>query len=87
MIALSLNVALFSIPPRKPERSAVTASLDLTSLHALLERKSRWTVGLHLDNLFNGPEPISGQALDSNLVRTVTAAPPRTIRITLTTDF
>ena len=39
------------------------------------------------DNLFNGFEPISGQALDSNLVRTVTAAPPRTIRITLTTDF
>jgi outer membrane receptor protein involved in Fe transport len=65
----------------------VIGASHLTSLHALLERKSRWTVGLHVDNLFNGFEPISGQALDSNLIKTITAAPPRTIRITLTTYF
>jgi iron complex outermembrane receptor protein len=65
----------------------VIGASHLTSLHALLERESCWTVGLHVDNVFNGFEPISGQALDSNLIKTVTAAPPRTIRITLSTSF
>lgn len=51
----------------------VIGASHLTSLHAL--------------HLFNGFEPISGQALDSNLIKTVTAAPPRTIRMTLTNDF
>jgi outer membrane receptor protein involved in Fe transport len=60
---------------------------NLTSIHLVLQRQSSWSLGLHVDNLLNGFEPISGQALDSNLIKTVTAAPPRTIRLTLTTGF
>jgi outer membrane receptor protein involved in Fe transport len=60
---------------------------NLTSIHVLLQRQSSWTVGLHVENLFNGFEPLSGKALDANLVNTITAAPPRTIRLTLTTGF
>ena len=60
---------------------------NLTSIHFLLQRQTNWTVGLHVENLFNGFEPLSGKALDANLVKTITAAPPRTIRLTLTTGF
>jgi iron complex outermembrane receptor protein len=60
---------------------------NLTSLHFLLERHNAFTVGLHVENLFNGFEPLSGKALDSNLIHTITAAPPRTVRLTLSADF
>jgi iron complex outermembrane receptor protein len=60
---------------------------NLTSLHLLLERHHAFTVGLHVENLFNGFEPLSGKALDSNLIHTTTAAPPRTVRLTLSADF
>ena len=59
----------------------------LTNLHLLLERSSRWTVGLHITNLFNDFVPLSGKALDSNLVKTETAAPPRTFLVNVTTRF
>ena len=65
----------------------IIGASNLTSIHVLLQRQSSWTVGLHVENLFNGFEPISGKALDANLVNTITAAPPRTIRLTLTTGF
>ena len=53
---------------------------NLTNLHLELARNA-WNVSLHVDNLFNAFAPLSAKALDSNLIRTVTAAPPRTIGI------
>jgi outer membrane receptor protein involved in Fe transport len=60
---------------------------NLTSLHLLLEQHERWTVGLHVTNLFNVFAPESAKTLDSNLIRTITAAPPRTSMLTLTRQF
>jgi iron complex outermembrane recepter protein len=60
---------------------------NLTSLHFLLKRHNAFTVGLHVENLFNGFEPLSGKALDSNLIDAITAAPPRTVRLTLSADL
>jgi len=37
--------------------------------------------------VLNGFEPLSGKALDSNLIHTITAAPSRTVRLTLSADF
>ena len=71
---------------RSPAYFMVGAS-DLTSLHLLLEQRDHWTVGLHINNLFNTFAPVSGKALDSNLIQTVTAAAPRTALLTLTTRF
>jgi iron complex outermembrane receptor protein len=78
-------------------RSSVTTTLspayftvgasNLTSLHLLLEQHERWTLGLHITNLFNDFEPLSAKALDSNLVHTVTAAAPRTSMLTATWQF
>jgi iron complex outermembrane receptor protein len=59
----------------------------LTEFHLLLESSGTWTIGLHVTNLFNEFVPLSGTALDSNLVRTVTAAPPRTFLLKLTERF
>ena len=59
----------------------------LTSVHLLLENSERWTFGLHVTNLFNNFVPLSGTALDSNLIKTVTAAPPRTFLLKLTGRF
>ena len=73
-------------PTQSPAYFVVGAS-NLTSLHLLLEQREQWTLGLHIENLFNAFAPLSGQALDSNLIRTVTAAPPRTATLTLTTHF
>jgi outer membrane receptor protein involved in Fe transport len=53
---------------------------NLTNLHLELARDA-WSVSLHVDNLFNAFAPLSAKALDSNLIKTVTAAPPRTIGI------
>jgi outer membrane receptor protein involved in Fe transport len=60
---------------------------SLTSLHLLLEQHDRWTMGLHITNLFDDFAPESGKALDSNLIHTVTAAQPRTSMLTLTWYF
>lgn len=64
----------------------VVGASNLTSIHLLLQSNS-WTAGLNVENVFNGFEPLSGQALDSNLIKTITAAPPRTIRLTLTATY
>jgi iron complex outermembrane recepter protein len=62
----------------------VVAGGSLTALHLLVENSKTWTIGLHVTNLFNNFVPLSGTALDSNLIRTVTAAPPRTFLLNLT---
>ena len=60
---------------------------SLTALHVLLENSKNWTFGVHVTNLFNDFVPLSGTALDSNLVKTVTAAPPRTFLLNLTAHY
>jgi len=65
----------------------VVAGGSLTALHLHLENTETWTIGLHVTNLFNTFVPLSGTTLDSNLVRTVTAAPPRTFLLNLTAHF
>jgi iron complex outermembrane recepter protein len=76
-----------SITPTQNPAYFVVGASNLTSLHLLLEHREHWTLGLHIENLFNVFAPLSGQALDSNLIKTVTAAPPRTATLTLTTHF
>jgi iron complex outermembrane recepter protein len=60
---------------------------QLTNLHVELARGDDWTVGLHIDNLFDVFAPLSAKALDSNLIETVTAAPPRTIELSVSKTF
>jgi outer membrane receptor protein involved in Fe transport len=76
-----------SVTPMQSPAYFMVGASNLTSLHVLLEQRKQWTLGLHIQNLFNVFAPLSGQALDSNLIRTVTAAPPRTATLTLTTHF
>ena len=59
---------------------------DLVNLHLAFARDT-WNVSLHVDNLSNAFAPVSAKALDSNLIRTVTAAPPRTIGIRVSTTY
>jgi iron complex outermembrane recepter protein len=59
---------------------------DLVNLHLGLARDA-WNVSLHVDNLFNSFAPLSAKALDSNLINTVTAAPPRTIGIRVSKTY
>ena len=61
-------------------------SSELTNLHVQLAGES-WSVGLDVDNLFDTFAPVSGKALDANLVRTVTAAAPRTIGIRISKSY
>jgi iron complex outermembrane receptor protein len=65
----------------------VVGAGSLTACHLLLEDSNRWTLGLHVTNLLNDFVPLSGAALDSNLVKTVTAAPPRTFLLNLSVHF
>ena len=76
-----------SVTPTQSPAYFVIRDSSLTSLHVLLERPPSWTVGLHVNNLFNSFVPLSGKALDSNLIHTITAAPPRTVLLDLTTRF
>ena len=75
-VTTTLSPAYFTIGPS-----------NLTALHLLLEQHDRWTVGLHITNLFNAFAPESAKALDSNLIHTVATAPPRTGTLTLTRQF
>ena len=59
---------------------------ELTNLHFQLSGGS-WSLGLGVDNLFDTFAPVSAKALDANLIRTVTAAPPRTIGIRISKTF
>lgn len=65
----------------------VIKGAQLTNLHMVLARDDDWTIGLHIDNLFDVFAPLSAKALDSNLIRTVTAAPPRTIELSVAKTF
>lgn len=73
------------VAEQNPAYFTITGS-NLTNLHLELARDA-WTVSLHVDNLFNAFAPLSAKALDSNLVQTVTAAPPRTIGIRFATTY
>jgi outer membrane receptor protein involved in Fe transport len=59
----------------------------LTALHLLFENPNSWSLGLHVTNLFNDFVPLSGTTLDSNFIKTVTAAAPRTVLLNLTARF
>jgi outer membrane receptor protein involved in Fe transport len=76
-----------SVTPTQSPAYFVVDACNLTSMHVLIEHRENWTLGFHIANLFNVYAPLSGQALDSNLIKTVTAAPPRTATLTLTTRF
>jgi iron complex outermembrane recepter protein len=65
----------------------VTPGSTLAALHLGVGHNDAWSVQLGVDNLFNSFVPLSAETLDSNLVKSVTAARPRTIRITVTGSF
>src|SRR5271156_6622990 len=65
----------------------MVAGGGLTALHLLLENPNSWSLGLHVTNLFNDFVPLSGTTLDSNFIKTVTAAAPRTLLLNLTARF
>ena len=54
---------------------------DITGLHLSVERAQRWAAAVHVSNLFNQFVPLSGKVQDGNLIRTVTAARPRTVSL------
>jgi outer membrane receptor protein involved in Fe transport len=76
-----------TVTPTESPAYFVIGPSNLTSLHVLLERCDAWTFGAHVENLFDVFAPESGQALDSKLIRTITAAPPRTVSLTWTSRF
>jgi outer membrane receptor protein involved in Fe transport len=59
----------------------------LTGLHFSVENERSWTVSLHVENLFDRYVPLSGKALDGNLVDSITAARPRTISLSALKRF
>jgi outer membrane receptor protein involved in Fe transport len=59
----------------------------LTGLHLSVENERSWTVSLHVENLFDRYVPLSGKALDGNLVDSITAARPRTISLSALKRF
>jgi outer membrane receptor protein involved in Fe transport len=65
----------------------VIAGADLTTLHLALERNDGWTAALHVDNLMDDFVPLSGRMADANLVRTLTAARPRTTTLSVQKRF
>jgi outer membrane receptor protein involved in Fe transport len=60
---------------------------DLAGLHLSVERPERWATAVHISNLFNQFVPLSGKIQDGNLIRTLTAARPRTLSLTYTRWF
>lgn len=76
-----------SVTPTQSPAYFVIGDSNLTGVHLLLQHSPRWTLGLHVTNLFNDFVPLSGKALDSNLIHTLTAAPPRTVLLDLSTRF
>jgi iron complex outermembrane receptor protein len=51
----------------------------IAGLHVSVQNERSWTVSLHVENLLDRYVPLSGKALDGNLVNSITAARPRTI--------
>jgi iron complex outermembrane recepter protein len=60
---------------------------SLTSLHIGLGRRENWQASVHVDNLFDRYLAVSAKSLDGNFVHSVTAARPRTLRLTLNKQF
>jgi len=67
--------------PQNPAYFLIGPS-TLANLRGSLQSDAGWRVGIDITNLFDTFAPNSGKALDSNLVRTVTAARPRTVSLT-----
>jgi iron complex outermembrane receptor protein len=59
----------------------------VAGLHLSVENERSWTVSLHVENLLNRCVPLSGKALDGNLVDSITAARPRTIFLSALKHF
>ena len=59
----------------------------LTGLHVSIENDGGWNLALHVENLFNRYVPLSGKALDGNLVDSITPARPRTISLSALKHF
>jgi outer membrane receptor protein involved in Fe transport len=60
---------------------------NLTNLTLALEREQQWTASLRIVNLLNDFVPLSGKTADGNLIRTITAARPRTVSLNLELQF
>jgi outer membrane receptor protein involved in Fe transport len=60
---------------------------NLTSLSLAIEREKTWTASLRIYNLLNDFVPLSGKTSDGNLIRTITAARPRTVSLNLELQF
>jgi outer membrane receptor protein involved in Fe transport len=60
---------------------------NLTNLTVALEREESWTASLRIYNLLNDFVPLSGKTSDGNLIRTITAARPRTVSLNLERRF
>jgi outer membrane receptor protein involved in Fe transport len=60
----------------------VIPGASLVGLHLGVDHGDSWGVQLAVDNLCNSFVPLSGRALDSNHVESVTAARPRTLSLT-----
>jgi outer membrane receptor protein involved in Fe transport len=59
----------------------------IINLHLAVENPWGWQMRIDVQNLLNGYEPMSGQSLDSNHVKSVTAARPRTIGLTFEAKY
>jgi iron complex outermembrane receptor protein len=62
-------------------------SSTLAGLHFGLESQHSWRLALDIDNLLNAYAPLSARALDSNLAKTVAAARPRTISLSMNVTY
>jgi iron complex outermembrane receptor protein len=60
---------------------------SLTNLSLALEREDTWTASLHINNVWNDFVPLSAKTADGNLIRTITAARPRTLSLNLQWRF
>ena len=60
---------------------------SLTNLAVALEREDTWTASLRVNNLWNDFAALSGKTEDGNLIRTITAARPRTLSLNLEWRF
>jgi iron complex outermembrane receptor protein len=65
----------------------IIPSAKLLNLRLGLDSPRSWRLGLDIENLLDGYEPLSGQSLDGNYVRSVSAARPRTISLILDVTY
>ncbi len=60
---------------------------SLSSFALALEREASWTASLRVSNLWNDFVPLSGRAAEAGLIRTITAARPRTLSLNVEWRF